>query len=349
MATEPADQPSSDEEGGGPVKSFLEHLEDFRWTIVKCAVAIFVCVLICLLAGNYVVEILVWPVHRAVINNPGTNQIVTFYFGTNQLGKFNLQSSDEKLLALGTNRYAALDVVPVEIDSGTNHYRILALQQRTNTLQIEQNAKRMQMSLLALGPAEAFLVGFRIAIYAGIAMASPFLFYFLGQFILPALRVREKSWLIKGLAFAIPLFICGVLFCYFILMPAALSASQLYANWFGFDSNSWKASDYFDFICKFLLGMGLGFELPVVILLLVKIGIVDYALLKKARPYMVIINLVLGAVLTTPEVFTQVLMAVPLQLLFELSVLVAWYWERKARKAAKAAEGKMPPHKNPGD
>ena len=131
---------------------------------------------------------------------------------------------------------------------------------------------------------------------------------------------------------------CGVAFCYFVLMPAALAASQAYANWFGFGSTNWEAEEYIDFICKFMLGMGLGFELPVVILLLVKIGLIDYKFLSKARPYMVIINLILGAVLTTPEVLTQVLMAVPLQILFEISVLVAWYWERKERKA-KAALG----------
>ena len=94
----------------------------------------------------------------------------------------------------------------------------------------------------------------------------------------------------------------------------------------------WDAGDYIGFVCKFMLGMGLGFELPVVILVLVKIGLLSYRTLAKARPYMIVINLVLGAVLTTPEVFTQVLMAVPLQVLFEISVWIAWYWERKERK-----------------
>ena len=82
-----------------------------------------------------------------------------------------------------------------------------------------------------------------------------------------------------------------------------------------------------------MLGMGLGFELPVVLLALVKIGILDYQRLKAARRYMIVINLVLGALLTTPEVFTQVVMAVVLQLLYEVSVLIAWYWERQEKKS----------------
>ena len=166
--------------------------------------------------------------------------------------------------------------------------------------------------------------------------------FFIGQFTLPALRIHEKKYLYRGLAFAIPLFMCGVLFCYFILMPAALAASQLYSNWLGFSSSMWKAEDYIGFVCKFMLGMGLGFELPVVILVLVKIGLLSYSTLKKARPYMIVINLVLGAVLTTPEVFTQVLMAIPLQVLFELSVLVAWYWERQEKKREAAAAAGVP-------
>ncbi len=86
------------------------------------------------------------------------------------------------------------------------------------------------------------------------------------------------------------------------------------------------------FVSKFVLGMGLGFEMPVIILVLVKIGLLNYRLLSKGRRYMILINLVLGALLTTPEVITQVMMAVPLQILYEISVWVAWYWERQEKK-----------------
>jgi sec-independent protein translocase protein TatC len=83
-----------------------------------------------------------------------------------------------------------------------------------------------------------------------------------------------------------------------------------------------------------MLGMGLGFELPVVLLTLVKIGILNYKTLRSMWRYMIIINLVLGAVLTTPEVVTQLLMAGPLYLLYEITVWIAWYWDRQERKRA---------------
>jgi sec-independent protein translocase protein TatC len=130
------------------------------------------------------------------------------------------------------------------------------------------------------------------------------------------------------------LFLIGVAFCYFILMPVALAASQMYSRWLGLGAFQWRAEDYISFVCKFLLGMGLGFELPVVVLTLVKIGVVDYRMLSRARRYMVVINLFLGAILTTPEVLTQLVMFVPLQLLYEITVWIAWYWDRRDRKRA---------------
>jgi sec-independent protein translocase protein TatC len=88
--------------------------------------------------------------------------------------------------------------------------------------------------------------------------------------------------------------------------------------------------------------MGLGFEMPVVILTLVKIGILNYSILSKGRKYMIVINLVLGAVLTTPEVITQLIMFLPLQCLFEISIWIAWWWERKEKKRLAAEQSAAP-------
>jgi sec-independent protein translocase protein TatC len=467
MANAPETGRFPEAEEGGPVKSFLEHLEDLRWALIKCAAAIGLGVLICLLAGNHVVAILLRPLQQARVSYSGSNQVVTIFFGTNRLGTFDLDPAHEALFDFDTNRssplfsatdivglrtlsaklklpapedrvsqylstnlspqtkdllehyqagwwflppfkaadspalrrwlsedldhiiqegpiydagrfagvkipeqiseqvalnpqglelvrlnqqlllqayprelsknherFLALDLVPIP---GTNGTKVLGFQVNTNVDAAEQ-AQHVRTSVNAFGPAKAFLIGFHVAVYAGIALASPFILLFVGQFVLPALRIRERKYLYRGLAFAIPLFLSGVLFCYFILMPAALAASQVYSDWFGFSSNYWDAGDYINFVCKFMLGMGLGFELPVVVLVLVKIGLLSYSSLSKARPYMIVINLILGAVLTTPEVFTQVLMAVPLQLLFEISVWIAWYWERQEKKRAAAEE-----------
>ena len=153
----------------------------------------------------------------------------------------------------------------------------------------------------------------------------------------PALKMKERKYVYRGLVFGGGLFALGVVFCYFILMPVALTASVQFSEWMNFSVNEWRAEDYISFVCKFMLGMGLGFELPVVILILVKLGILNYDMLSKGRRYMIVISFVLGAVLTTPEVVTQVLMALPLLVLYEISVWIAWYWERQERKQPVAA------------
>src|SRR5262245_25598955 len=97
-----------EKEEGGPVKSFLEHLEDLRWVLIKSLVALGVAVLLCLIAGDHVVRILKRPLDKAKISYPGTNQVITAYFGTNQLGVVNLGPEAENAFHLGTNRFLAL-------------------------------------------------------------------------------------------------------------------------------------------------------------------------------------------------------------------------------------------------
>jgi sec-independent protein translocase protein TatC len=314
---------------GGPVKSFLEHLEDFRWVLVKSSVTLAVAMLLCLSAGNYVVKILKWPLTRAKITYPGTNQVVIVSFGTNHLGNFQLTAEQQKSLNLGTNRFVAVTVEPLVV--GTN--RVLGWSMTEDPRAIDE-AQKLHVELVNLSPAGGFFVAFQVAFYGGLVLASPFIFYFILSFVFPALKMREQKYVYRGLFFGVGLFLTGVSFCYFVLMPVALAASQMYSNWLGFGALQWRAEDYISFVCRFMLGMGLGFELPVVLLTLVKIGVLSYATLSKARRYMIVINLVLGAMLTTPEVITQLVMFVPLQLLYEVTVWIAWYWDRQEKKRA---------------
>jgi sec-independent protein translocase protein TatC len=336
MAEEPeADRlDAQEEEEGGPVKSFLEHLEDLRWVLIKSVVALGVAILICLIGGNYVVLILKHPLTKTKVPYSGTNQVVTVVFGTNRLGVFPLTAEQRGGLDLGTNRFVAVRVEPAVI--GTN--RVLAWRLDDN-LDLAERAQGLSVDLINLSPASGFFVAFQVALYGGIVLASPFIFYFVASFVFPALKMKERKYVYGGLAYGLTLFLVGVAFCYFVLMPVALAASQRYSQWLGFSAFQWKADEYISFVCKFMLGMGLGFEMPVIILTLVKIGVLNYSILSKARKYMIVINLVLGAVLTTPEVITQLIMFVPLQTLFEITIWIAWYWERrdKKREAARGA------------
>jgi len=321
-----------DEAEGGPVKTFLEHLEDFRWVLIKSIVALFLGMLLCLFAANHVVEIIKWPLTRAPAGIPGTNQIAVVSFGTNHVGNFQLTSGQQQALALGTNRFVSIQVEPLVL--GTN--RVLGWRVSDDPDAIAA-AQRMKVELVNLSPAGGFVVAFQVAIYGGAVLASPFIFYFIASFVFPALKIHERKYVYRGLLIGGGLFLAGVAFCYFALMPVALAAAQMYSRWLGLGALQWRAEEYIGFVCKFLLGMGLGFELPVVVLTLVKIGVLNYRLLSGARRYMIVINLFLGAVLTTPEVLTQIVMFVPLQLLYEITVWIAWYWDQPDRRAARRA------------
>ncbi len=319
-----------EESEGGPVKSFLEHLEDFRWVLVKSIVALGLGMLICLISANYVVEIIKGPLEKAPVRWPGTNQVVSVSFGTNHLVNFNLTPEQKTSFNFGTNRFVAVEVEPLMI--GTN--QVLGWHVSNDPAALAE-LHRMHVELVNLSPAGGFVVAFQVAIYGGAVLASPFIFYFIASFVFPALKMREQKHVYRALIIGAGLFLTGVAFCYFVLMPLALAAAQMYSNWLGLGALQWRAEEYISFVCKFMLGMGLGFELPVVLLTLVKIDVLRYETLASARRYMIVINLILGAVLTTPEPITQLIMFLPLQGLYELSVAIAWYWAQADRARAR--------------
>jgi sec-independent protein translocase protein TatC len=335
MADEPVAEnlDEQEEEEGGPIKSFLEHLEDLRWVLIKSGVAAGVAMLGCLLAGNYVVRVLEWPLTRAPAPHFSKAQTVRVVLGTNQLSVLQVTTNDPLAALVGTNRFVRLELSPTL--QGTN--QVLAWRAVDDSDRPAQ--KGLPIEIVNLSPAGSFIVATKVAFYGGLVLASPFIFYFVAHFVFPALKLREKKYIYRGLAFGGGLFILGVTFCYFILMPVALAASVQYAEWLGFSANQWRAEDYVAFVCKFMLGMGVGFELPVVVLTLVKLGVLNYRLLAAGRRYVIVISAVLGAVLTTPEVITQILMAFPLYLLYEICVWIAWYWERQEKKRKTAVAG----------
>lgn len=172
-----------------------------------------------------------------------------------------------------------------------------------------------------------------MALYGGFALAAPFVMFFLGQFILPALKVREKHFLYRALGVGVGLFIAGVVFCYFIIMQVTLLATVQFSQWLGFSADEWRAEDYIDFVMKMLLAVGVSFQLPVVLLTLVKIGLINYQTLSKQRSYFVVINLVACAFITpSGDPVTMLVLAIPVQILYEASVFVAWTWWRKEQK-----------------
>ena len=323
---------------GGPVKPFLEHLEDLRWVIIKVAVSIMVGMVVCLFAADRIVAMFKWPLERAAHLSTDTRQHVSVMFGPKELINFkvtplgtNQPPTVTNFVAwpiLPTNRYVELEVVPST--QGTNE--VLTLRVRKTGDEVPADKAK---PIIYKGIAAPFINSLHIAFFGGLLLAFPFVGFFLIQFILPALREKERKYFIKAMLPATLLFTAGVCLCYFLILPLALRAADQYALWMGVDIPFLEAGEYFGFCIKFMIGMGAGFEMPVILLALVKIGLLDYAKLAGFRRYMILINLILGALLTTPEVLTQVAMFIPLQFLYEMTIWIAWYWEQKDRALAR--------------
>jgi sec-independent protein translocase protein TatC len=336
MASEPTELepiPDYDEEGGGPVKPFLDHLEDLRWTLIKSLAAVLVSMLVCMIGGKYIVAFLTWPLQHSWISRASTNQTVALHLGTNFIGRVPLATVmpvEPGTNPPSTNVIRSLSLQPTWIGSNL----VLALQPDVN----DYLAPDTQPPVIKnYGPLSSVMVMMKLALWGGLILAAPFVFYFIGQFVLPALHVHEKKLLYQAVGIGTFLFFLGVAFCYLLVTSIALEASVKFSVWLGFGADEWRAEEYISFVTKFMLGMGLSFELPVVILVLVKIGLLDYAKLAGFRSYMVVINLVAAAFITPGgDPFSMLLFAAPLQLLYEVSVWVAWWWERVDRKRARS-------------
>ncbi len=325
-----------EEEGGGPVKTFLEHLEDLRWVLIKSVAALGVGVVVCLLAGDQVVKLLLRPLKQARTSYTKKEQVVSVSFLTGKVGRFRLSEEQKGAAPYGSNRVAALRLEPTP--SGTDPNLWLLRLRPAEDGAASAMATGLDVPIATLSPASGFVVAFRMALWAGLVLAMPVIFYQVLAFVVPALRRVEKQCVRAGLIYGLGLFFLGVAFCYFILMPVALGAAVQFSEWLGFSAPMWQAEDYVRFVSKFLLGMGLGFQVPVVVLVLVKLGLVDHAKLSAMRRYVIVVSFVVGAMLTPPDVITQVMMAVPLQILYEASVGIAWYWERREKKRALSSQ-----------
>jgi len=139
-------------------------------------------------------------------------------------------------------------------------------------------------------------------------------------------RERRRHFIYRGLVFGFGVFVLGVTFCYFVMLPLAMAALLTYMNWFGFSHARLVPHEYIRFAVKLVLGMSISFEIPVILLTLVKIGVINHRLLSRGRRYILVVNLLVGAVFAGPGVIPQFLMFALLQGLYEISAYVARCW-----------------------
>jgi sec-independent protein translocase protein TatC len=184
-------------------------------------------------------------------------------------------------------------------------------------------------ALKALGITDSLVISFHLAFYAGIVVSFPLLLYFVAEFVLPALTAVEKRLLFPAIAGSFALFLIGVVVCYFWLLPKTILFFFHDTQSLGW-APTWTVQQYYSFVTKFVLGFGLAFELPVVVLALVYFGLITYKFMARTRPYAIVLIFVLAAIIApTPDLLTLIAMAMPMSLLYESCIWVAWLMERR--------------------
>jgi sec-independent protein translocase protein TatC len=186
-------------------------------------------------------------------------------------------------------------------------------------------------ALKALGITDSIVISFHLAFYAGIVLSFPLLLYFLAGFVLPALTTVEKRFLFPAIIGSFGLFLLGVFICYFWLLPKTILFFFRDTQSLGW-APTWTVQQYYSFVTKFVLGFGMAFELPVVVLALVYFGLITYKFMARTRPYAFVLIFILAAIIApTPDLLTLVAMALPMALLYESCIWIAWVMERRAR------------------
>ncbi|MDF1554900.1 MAG: twin-arginine translocase subunit TatC [Deferrisomatales bacterium] len=174
---------------------------------------------------------------------------------------------------------------------------------------------------------EGFLTHLKISLLAAVFVASPVILYQLWKFVAPGLYRHERRYVWPFVATATMFFFTGASFAYWVVLPFGLEfllgmAGQQVQNLLSIE-------EYMAFSTKLLLAFGLVFEMPVVVFFLARMGLVTHEPLARGRGYALIVIVIVAAILTPPDVFTQIMMAVPLYVLYEISIVVARVCARK--------------------
>jgi sec-independent protein translocase protein TatC len=180
-------------------------------------------------------------------------------------------------------------------------------------------------NLQSLGVADSFTISLELSFYGGIVLAFPLIVLFLAEFLLPALTPKEKRMLLPAAVIGSGLFLAGAAFSYFVVLPQALAFffhDAQAMNW----QPTWTVREYYSFTTQFIIAFGLSFELPLVVLMLVKLGLVDHTRLRQIRAFAVVAIFVFAAIITpTSDIVTLLLMGAPMCVLYELCIGIAWF------------------------
>lgn len=353
-------------------KPFLDHLEDLRKTITRIVLTLIVMVIACFVFHKQFFELVQQPLHASGLmdarerNLPAA--IMDLDAGDRQPAWWRIHDIARGLADLeGKQRevflnYAApKDFTRQFAQALLFHHTASALPEADRPaylksavalLAAEDQAKVLEytaqlaeaktppsiekpqdiVEVEAFAPAETFMLAMKLSLFAGIIVSFPLLFYFLLEFILPGLTQRERKMLFPALGIGFGLFLAGVLFAFFFVVPRALEFFHEFGSELGI-KDRWRIGQYISFVTSFTLIFGLAFELPVVVMVMVKLGLLTCTVMRKSRGWAVIIILIASAILTpTGDAFTMSMLGAPMIVMYEACIWLAWFHERKQKR-----------------
>ena len=341
-------------------KPFLEHLEDLRTMVTRVVVTLLVSMIACFAFNKDLMQffrrpvdqVLTAQIYKTLPTDAPRPLTVELWSKARKIEQaatsltlpqreiFYQSLADETLVfhAQSVSLYRATRLLPESkqgpfIDSLTasepTKLQLRALlRTRPNTeSDLAGNLKMMS----ALRPTEGFMLSMKLSFVAGIVLAFPLLLLFILQFVLPGLHQHEKRVLWPAMSIGFGLFLAGASFAYYLVLPRAL---LFFAEWSGGMgiSNDWRIGEYISFATQFTLLFGASFELPVVVMVFVKLGLLSYETMSRTRSYAIVAIFVAAAVLTpTPDILTMALMAAPMIILYEICIWLAYFDRNKAR------------------
>ncbi|MDA0181094.1 twin-arginine translocase subunit TatC [Solirubrobacter phytolaccae] len=298
--------------------SLVEHLTELRVRIVVCLVAFIAATVVSFVFNQEVLDIL---------NEPLTSTVDEGHRDPIQQGAgFDQEISK----VLGSHAAVFRALAAREDDTGAKSALIDAAEEseRVAKLAPEVTARKP----VTLGVSEPFMQTLKVAAYAGLLLSLPLILYQVYAFVLPAFSPREKQVALPAML-AVPfLFIGGVVFGYFTVVPRAIEFLQNF-NTDQFDVLI-QAQPYYKFVLMLLIAMGLLFQIPVAIVAVTRVGIVSTSQLAHNRRYAILAIAVAAMLLPGQDPITMGMMMAPMYVLFEASILFSWLLDRRAGRAA---------------
>jgi len=199
---------------------------------------------------------------------------------------------------------------------------------------IEVSQNNQNRKLIYTSPTEAFMTYLKLSFYSSLFFSFPIFFTEFYLFLSPALYKKEKKNILFTLFFSSFLFLFGAIFCYFFILPMALKFFSSFENLSSINDSTLpilletKISDYLNFTINLLFGFGIAFLSPILLLFLIKGGYVKVKDLRSKRRYWIVIIFILSAILTPPDILSQISLAILLIILFEIVILLGKYFNK---------------------